>query len=247
MLTISLILILNILDTEERIMKKAIVSTAAVALAAIALFSIAYPALATGNNNPNKLWGAPSYLVNILGKKADFKGTPDYDASRRSMFVPEDVAAWKAVSGYPNATIWVNQGDEFAVADPNMFDDGHCNLTIAPGKYEVYFVALGKPGPAATLEGWIYNATSNEYLLRVGDVTVRHNKRPDWKSGHDMFYVSAAEAASIGVTLPTGMSEMWIFDFLNYLATLYPGTAYLYLWNIIGGAKHIQVRFYQTA
>jgi len=228
-------------------MKRAIVSAIALALVAITALSVALPVFSAGNNNPNKLWGAPSYLLNILGKKADFNGAPDYDASRRSMFVPEDVAAWETLSGYTNATIWVNNGSEFAVGDPNMFDDGHCNLTIGPGKYEVYFAALGKPGMTAKLEGWIYNATSNEYLLKIGDVTVSHNKRPNWQSGHDMFYVSAAEAASIGVTLPAGMSEMWIFDFLNYLSTQYPETSYLYLWNLIGGAKHIQVRFYQIA
>ncbi len=226
-------------------MKKAILLIATLALAATALSPIAFSAFAAGNNNPNKLWGAPSYVLNILGKKADFNGAPDYDSSRHSMFVPEDVAAWKAASGYPNATIWVSQADEFAVADPNMFDDGQANLTMGPGKYEVYFVALGKPGMNASLEGWIYNATDSTYLLKIGDVTVSHNKRPNWESGHDMFYVTAAEAAAIGVTLPAGVTEMWIFDFLNYLSTLYPGTEYLYLWNLIGGAKHIQVRFYK--
>jgi hypothetical protein len=226
-------------------MKKKILSIVTLALVAIALSSIAL-SFAAGNNNPNKLWGAPSYLVNIIGKKADFNGAPDYDASRRSMFVPEDVAAWKALSGYPNATIWVSQANAFAVTDPNMFDDGQCSLTIAPGKYEVYFVALGKPGMTATLEGWVYNATDSTYLLKIGDVTVTHSKKPNWASGHDMFYVTAAEAASIGVTLPAGVSEMWIFDFLSYLSTLYPETSYLYLWNLIGGAKHIQVRFYKV-
>ena len=223
-------------------MKKAILSAATIALIVITASSMVDSSLAGGNNNPNKLWGAPSYLLNILGKKADFNGAPDYDASRRSMFVPEDVAAWETLSGYTNATIWVNNGSEFAVGDPNMFDDGHCNLTMGPGRYEVYFVALGKPGQTATLEGWVYNATANEYLLKIGEVSVTHNKRPDWQSGHNMFYVSVQEAASIGVTIS---EEMWIFDFLNLLETLYPGTNYLYLWNLVGGVKHIQVRFYQ--
>jgi hypothetical protein len=225
-------------------MRKKILATAALLLAAITVSSVA---LSIAAGNPNKLWGAPSYVLNILGKKDDYNGPPDYDSSRHSMFVPEDVTAWKEDSGYPNATIWVNQGDEFDVSDPNMFDDGHCNLTLAPGKYEVYFVALGKPGMTATLEGWIYNATDSTYLLKLGDVTVTHSKKPDWKDGHGMFYVTAAEAASLGVTLPDGMTEMWVFDFLNYLSTVYPGTSYLYLWNLIGGAKHIQVRFYKTA
>lgn len=212
-------------------------------LLGIMISAFAVPVLSQGNNNPNKLWGAPTYLLNILGKKSDYNGDPAYDASRRTMFVPENVNEWKEAAGYPNATIWVTQGAEFAVADPNMFDDGHCNLTIGPGRYEVYFVALGKPGMTATLEGWIYNATASEYLLKVGEVTVRHNKRPDWKSGHDLFYISVEEAAAIGITIP---NEMWIFDFLNLLETLYEGTSYLYLWNLIGGAKHIQVRFYQV-
>ncbi len=224
-------------------MRKTHLWLVAIAMTLLAVSAAAIPVLSQGNNNPNKLWGAPSYVLNILGKKADYNGAPDYDSSRRSMFVPEDIAAWENVSGYPNATVWVNQAEEFAVSDPNMFDDGHCNLTIGAGKYEVYFVALGKPGMNSTIEGWIYNATSNEYMLKIGDVTVSHNKRPNWQSGHDMFYVSIEEAAGINVTIT---EEMWIFDFLNLLATTYPGTSYLYLWNLIGGSKHIQVRFYQV-
>lgn len=223
-------------------MKKILKSALAIAIVAIAVSNIASSTFASGNNNPNKLWGAPSYLLNILGKKSDFSGQPAYDPSRRTMFVPENVTEWEALSGYPKATVWVNQATEFAVTDPDMFDDGHSNLTIGAGKYEVYFVALGKPGITAKLEGWIYNATSNEYLMKIGEVSVTHNKRPNWQSGHDMFYVSVEEAASIGVTIA---QEMWVFDFLNLLSTQYPGTAYLYLWNLIGGAKHIQIRFYQ--
>jgi len=203
-----------------------------------------FSAGAQGNNNPNKLLGAPTYLLNILGKKSDWSGAPDYDSERHTMFVPEDVDAFLTLTGFPDAKIWITQGAEFVVQDPNMFDDGQANFTLGPGKYEVYFVALGKPGPTARLEGWIYNATANEYLLYIGSVSVSHNKRPNWQSGHDMFYVSPTEAAGIGVTIS---EEMWIFDFLNLLESLYPGTQYLYLWKLVSGCKHIQVRFYQTA
>ncbi len=223
-------------------MRKSVAISSLVLLGTM-LFAFAAPVLSQGNNNPNKLWGAPTYVLNILGKKSDFNGDPGYDASRHTMFVPENVTEWKALTGYPNATVWVTNGTEFAVTDPNMFDDGHCNLTIGPGKYEVYFVALGKPGMTAKLEGWIYNATANEYLLKVGEVTVKHSKQPVWQSGYDLFYVSVEEAAAMGITIT---SPMWIFDFLKLLEGLYPGTSYLYLWNIIGGAKHIQVRFYKV-
>jgi hypothetical protein len=228
-------------------MKKALLSTAAIVMVAIALASIAIPVLAAGTTNPNKLYGAQTYNLNILGKKADYNGEPAYDSSRHTMLVPEDIASWETATGYTNATIWVSQTNEFAVTDPNMFDDGRCNLTLAPGKYEVYFVALGKPGSSATIEGWIYNATDNTYLMQLGSVTVSHNKQPSWQSGHSMFYVTAAEAAQLGITLPTGITEMWIFDFLTYLSETYSGTNYLYLWNLVGGLKHIQVRFYQVS
>jgi len=206
--------------------------------------TLSIPAGAQGNNNPNKLWGAQTYLLNILGKKSDWNGDPSYESTdRRTMFVPENVGEFLSLRGFTDCKIWVRQGASFNVTDPNMFDDGQTGLTIGPGKYEVYFVALGKPGSTAVLEGWIYNVTANDYLLYIGSVSVTHNKRPDWKSGHDMFYVSVEEAAKIGVTIT---QEMWIFDFLNLLQTLYPGTEYLYLWKLVSGCKHIQVRFYKV-
>jgi len=205
---------------------------------------IAVPVLSQGNNNPNKLLGAQTYLLNILGKKADWNGDPSYESTdRRTMFVPEDVDAFLALHPeYPDVKIWVKQGSDFSVNDPNVFDDGQANLTMGPGKYEVYFVALGKPGKTAELQGWIYNVTANEYLMYVGKVTVTHNKKPNWQSGYDIFWVSPSEAAAIGVTIG---QDMWIFDFLNLLETVYPGTEYLYLWKLVSGCKHIQVRFYK--
>jgi len=92
--------------------------------------------------------------------------------------------------------------------DPNMVDDGECDLTIGPGTYEVYFVALGKLGSAATLQGWIYNVTANEYLLKDGEVTVRHSKGRDWRSGTGMFYMSAEEAEPILAALGIGWAEL---------------------------------------
>lgn len=204
----------------------------------------AIPVQARPNNaNPNKLEGAQTYLLNMLGKKSDWGGQPAYDSERRTMFVPEDVEAFLALSGYDDVKIWVEQGSDFAVTDPNAFDDGECSLTIGPGKYEVYFVALGKPkAEEAILEGWVYNATADDYLLYVGEVRVKHSKKPVWMSGHDIFWVSPTEAAAIGVVIT---EEMWIFDFLDLLAALYPDTEYLYLWKLVSSCKHIQVRFYK--
>jgi len=242
---------------------KAIAAIMAVLILA-SVVTVATPAQGKGSNNPNKLWGAQTYLLNILGKKSDWNGDPSYESTdRRTMFVPEHVDEWLAsdpyFEHYPyDPKIWVERGSEFLVTDPNMFDDGECNLTIGPGRYEVYFVALGKPGATATLEGWIYNVTANEYLLKVGEVTVRHSKRPDWQSGTGMFYISEEEAgpilAALGISwaellaalgYPPDATQIWVFDLIDWLATQ-TGYEYAYLWKLLGGCKHIQIRFYKV-
>jgi hypothetical protein len=236
-------------------------------LALVLVAPLAVPVLAGGNNNPNKLHGAPTYLLNMLGKKSDWNGDPAYDSDRRTMFVPENVTEFLELNpafsdpdgdGEDGVNIWVDKGAEFAVTDPNAFDDGHCNLTVGPGYYRVYCVALGKPGAEAKLKGWIYNETASEYLLFVGDVKVKKGGQPVWMNGTDMFFVSEAEATAMLAGLGLGWSNVtddisfvtdegvWIFDFLAWLAE-HDGTLseYLYLWKLVSGCKHIQVRFYE--
>ncbi|MFB0523245.1 MAG: hypothetical protein ACETV1_05745 [Candidatus Bathyarchaeia archaeon] len=249
-------------------MKKTSFAAVSVFMILAMLSLIAVPAQC-GNNNPNKLWGAPTFVMNMLGKKADWSGTPDYDSNRHTMFIPEDVSEFltlypqyldtgKGVTG-PDLRIYVEQGEEFAITDPNMFDDGHCNLTIGSGYYEVYFVALGKPGKEAHLEGWIYNVTADEYLLKIGEVKVSHNGRPDWKSASGMFYLEYGEVWNLLQALGWAGTwddfkaqfpfvhedfGVWVFDFINWLATQ-TGCDYLYLWRLVSSCKHIQIRFYK--
>ena len=246
---------------------KKILLAAVLLCVVLAASVIAVPVQGGGNNNPNKLWGAQTYLLNILGKKLDWNGDPSYESTdRRTMFVPEDAnaadALWEATDNYEHLPedpkVWVTQGSGFAVMDPNMFDDGECNLTIGAGRYEVYFVALGKPGATATIEGWLFNVTAGEYLLYLGSVSVTHNKKPDWKSGTGIFYLDQSEAgpllAALGMTwaellealdYPPEATRIWIFDLIIWLQTA-TGYEYAYLWKLIGGCKHIQVRFYKV-
>lgn len=235
-------------------------------LALVLAAPFAVPVLA-GNNNPNKLHGAQTYLLNMLGKKSDWNGSPSYDSNRRTMFVPENVTEFLELNpafsdpdldGEDGVNIWVDKGAEFAVTDPNAFDDGHCNLTVGPGYYRVYFVALGKPGNEARLKGWIYNKTAHEYLLFIGDVKVKKGGQPVWKNGTDMFFVSETEAAALLAGLGLGWGNVtddipfvtdqgvWVFDFIAWLAehdlTM---SEYLYLWKLVSSCKHIQVRFYK--
>ena len=70
-------------------MKKAILSTAGIALAVIALSAVAI-SFAAINLNPNKLYGAPSYVLNLIGKKDGWSGGGSYDnPDRHTMFLPQ--------------------------------------------------------------------------------------------------------------------------------------------------------------
>ncbi len=155
-------------------MKKSIITAGSLALAIAVLSSIAIPAFAATNINPNKLYGAPSYVLNLVGKKDGWSGGGTYDnPDRHTMFLPQTTAE--------NVTVWMSQTSDtdFSVLDGNAFDDGNLSLQLAAGKYAVFIVALGKPGGGAGIEGWIYNATDNTYLLLVGSVTVPgHSKTP---------------------------------------------------------------------
>lgn len=220
-------------------MKKATLSTATLLLAIFALSSIAY-IVSAASTNPNKLYGAPSYVLNIIGKKDSWSGGGSYNnPDRHTMFVPQTTAAAS------NVTIWMTQGTDFAVLDGNGFTGGNCSFQLGPGKYAVFIVALGKPGGDAHVAGWIYNATDNTYLLEVGSVTVKgHIGKPQWTNATGLFWVSSS-TDTFGL-VPAGTS-MWVFDYIAALQNSTTGT-YMYLWSLItNNDKLLQVRFYQIA
>ncbi len=218
-------------------MKKQILSVAAIALAVVIAVSVAYPVFAATNLNPNKLYGAPAFNLNLIGKKDGWSGGGTYDnPDRHTMFLPQETAT--------NVTFWMSQGtdSDFAVLDGNAFDDGNLSLQLAAGKYAVFIVALGKPGGGAGIEGWIYNATDNTYLMMVGSVTVPgHSKTPRWTNATDLFWVSPNEDPYLGIT-----QDQWVFEYMQNLSNTFVGTNYLYLWQLDNNNnKLLQVRFYK--
>jgi hypothetical protein len=215
----------------------------------IALLStLAIPAFAA-NFNPNKLYGAPSYVLNIIGKKAGWSGGGTYDnPDRHTIFVPETsvhgTGSFNGTTIQTNTTMWITQGAEFAVLDGSSYDeDGDVDLQLGPGKYAVFVVALGKPGGTANIKGWIYNATDNTYLLMVGMISVsRINGKPQYVNATDLLYVSDAEDPYGLVT-----DDVCVFDYLAQLEGYAPAGEYLYLWDLdMNNCKHLQVRFYKT-
>ena len=103
------------------------------------------PIMAGGNNNPNKIHGSPAYVLNILGKKVDWKGNGHYNnTDRHTMFIPEETPDY-------NITMHISEGQEFGVLDGNAFDDNETSLQLKKGRYYIYIVALAKPGGDAKI------------------------------------------------------------------------------------------------
>ena len=220
-------------------------------LSAIVLMLTAFGAqiAAAGQNlNPNKLYGAPNYVLNLIGKKEGWSGGGSYDnPDRHTMFVPETTVhgsgVWNGTVIQTNTTMWITQGQEFAVLDGSAFDgDGDVNLQLGAGKYAVFVVALGKPGGGADIRGWIYNETSNEYLFMTGFVSVPgHSKKPQWADATDLLFVSASEDPYGIIT-----GDTWVFDYLTGLEGYALTGDYLYLWDLdINNCRHLQLRFYK--
>lgn len=230
-------------------MKKKIVGLT-VLMTVVILTTMVIPIFAAPNLNPNKLYGAPSYVLNMLGKKDGWAGGGSYDnPDRHTMFVPEvttglgGTGIWNGTTIPVNLTMWITQGAEFAVIDGNGFDDNETALQLGPGKYAVFVVALGKPGGSSQIRGWIYNETSKEYLFMTGMVSVPgHNKKPVWVDATDLLFVSSQEDP---YDIVTG-DDQWVFDYLAALEAAMPLGDYLYLWDLSNNnIRHLQLRFYK--
>ena len=220
-------------------------------LAILAVASALVVPVAAGNFNPNKLYGSPTFVLNLLGKKDGWSGGGSYDnPDRHTMFVPETTTGIGGTGDFAdgmsiqvNLTMWITQGAEFAVLDGNGFDDNAIALQLGSGKYAVCVVALGKPGGHFDIRGWVYNETDNTYLFMMGVVSVHgHNKKPVWIDATNLLFVSDQEDP-YGIV--TGDPE-WLFDYLAALEAAMPFGDYLYLWDLNNqNIRHLQLRFYQ--
>jgi len=234
----------------ENEMKKKSVALLSLALT-ITMFAV--PVFAA-NLNPNKLYGAPSYVLNMLGKKDGWSGGGLYDnPDRHTMMVPETTTGIGGTGTLGesaiavNLTMWITQGTEFAVLDGNGFDDNDVALQLGPGRYAVFVVALGKSGGNSDIRGWIYNASDNTYLFMTGMVNVPgHSGKPVYTNATDLLFVSDAEDP---YDIVSGAGDgQWVFDYLAALeaSETYGLSDYMYLWDIDNtGVRHLQLRFYK--
>lgn len=196
------------------------------------------------------------YTLNILGKKADWKGGGGYNNPDRStIFVPQNTDDFSYVA--PNEdvidgsiAIYFSKGTDFAVIDGNAFDgDGSCSIELPDKKFSVWICSRAKPGYSTDIDGMVYaeDAEGGWYVYCIGTITVKRH----WTSADDLFWVDPTEDIFGYITDP-----QWIFDYLEtieYASTLTdPDTGdpidivdMMYLWDYDNnGNKLVKVRFY---
>jgi hypothetical protein len=195
---------------------------------------------------PGTDFRGPHYNLNLIGKKADWSGGGSYDnPDRHTIFVPENTEGYTTPNGEPGITIWMTQGDEFAVLDGNAFD-GEAAFQLGPGKYKVYIVAKAKPGGYTDITGWVYaeDEYGAFYYFDIGSVHVTKSKK--WKDATELFYVDCEEDP-FGI-VPCNSLGTWVFTYMENLeaALLDPlivDTAYFWQYDNHGN-KLVKVRFY---
>jgi hypothetical protein len=163
------------------------------------------------------------YNLNIIGKE---KHGDVGDSNGHTMFVKE----------YGRTQIYMTQGDEFKVLDRNGLK-GSAEFQIAPGFYDVYAVALGKPNKNVQIDAWgnftDYTDVNGHVIIPLGsvDLTREKGKKPQSVDISYLFYVDV----TVNNTL---YQNYWVFAIpeLNE-----------YCWNYTNnGLKLLQVRFYEN-
>ncbi len=208
-------------------MKRMIVASllfAAIALAMSAAFA------GRGNNMPS----GPHYNLNII-------------ASDTEKDVGSSMGHTLFVKFNGKTRIYMTQATDgqFVVTDRNG-TDGVAAFNIAPGHYDVYARALGKPGPGGVhIESWGEFEDDQGYkLLFLDSVDLTREKgKPQTVNINHLFYVDVTlcleydEVTGTCIT-PVVYNNEWVFDIAELLAY------YWEYWNV--DVKLLQVRFYPT-
>ncbi len=171
----------------------------------------------------------PHYNLNIHGSKT-IKDVGISDG--HSMFVKLEGKT---------RILMTQDGGGFLVTDPNG-TDGSASFNIAPGHYNVYARALGKPNGNVHIQanGTFNDTLAGETLIMLGYVDISRSKgQPQVLNINNLFYVDVTICTAVveGVcTETTTYTDTWVFDIPELLS---------YYWDYDNaGLKLLQVRFY---
>ena len=172
------------------------------------------------------------YNLNIIGapkdKKVDYNVDPGLAKTNgHTLFVRLD--------GHCKIIMTQDPGGQFEVVDRNG-TDGRAEFNIAPGHYDVYATALGKPNGSVHIDamGEFLDDALDTKLVKLGEVDLTRDKgKPQRTDINHLFYVTVT-VTSGGIT--TTYTDFWVFDIPELLE---------YYWDYLNSkCKLVQVRFY---
>ena len=173
------------------------------------------------------------YNLNIIAVKTADQIKTVGDSMGHTMFVK--------LSGKTKIIMTQDEGGVFQVVDRNGLD-GQTQFNIAPGHYNVYARALGKPNGNVHIQanGTFDDAVTGETLKMLGYVDIsRSTGKPQNLNINNLFYVDVTicTASLDGVcTEMTTYTDTWVFDIPELLE---------YYWDYDNNnLKLLQVRFY---
>ena len=147
------------------------------------------------------------YNLNIIGAK----NVGDIgDSNGHTMFVKLD--------GRTKIVMTQDTNGEFKVTDRNGLD-GRAGFNIAPGHYNIYATALGKPGGNVHIDsfGEFEDAVEGTTLILLGYVDISRDKgKPQSMNINELFYVDVTLCTAVdsegNCTEWVQYEDFWVFD-----------------------------------
>lgn len=172
------------------------------------------------------------YNLNIIGAK---NVGEIGDSDGHTMFVK--------LNGNTKIIMTQDTEGQFRVTDRNGLD-GSASFNLAPGKYNIYAAALGKPNGKTSIgaNGIFEDAVEGSTLILLGYVDIERSKgSPKGVNINELFYVDVTLCTAIdnegNCTEYVKYEDFWVFDIEELLG---------YYWDYNdNGLKLLQVRFYE--
>lgn len=171
----------------------------------------------------NEMPSGPHYNLNIIAAPKD---KDVGDSMGHTLFV--------LMNGHTKIYMTQDPGGQFYVVDRNG-TDGTAEFNIAPGHYDVYARALGKPNRHVIITSFgEFEDDTGANWYELGDVRLDREKgKPQTVNINHLFYVDI-DLVVDGV--PVSYHNEWVFDIEELLQ---------YYWDYDNhGLKLLQVRFY---
>jgi hypothetical protein len=179
----------------------------------------------------NQMPSGPHYNLNIIGSP---KTKEVGDSWGHTLFVK--------LNGKTKINMTQDEDGEFYVVDRNG-TDGTAEFNIAPGYYNVFARALGKPIPDTVqinASGEFFDALDGMKLIWLGMVNLTREKgKPQTVNINELFYVDVllCKAVEADVCVEwVEYTDTWVFDIEEL---------YNYFWEYDNvGLRLMQIRFY---